>query len=117
MSLRVGAYATVWNTRNENGRVSVNLSTSRKDKDGQYITDWSGWLTVYNDQDEMLSLPPKTRIVIDEFAVSNRYNKEKGQTNTYYNLFKFHLADTTPRDTAPAMAAATSVTADEEVPF
>lgn len=117
MSLRSGAYATIWEVRNNNGTVSVNLSTSRKDKTtGHYVTDWSGWMTVYADQDAMLQLPRKTRIIIGDFAVSNRYDKETHQTNTHYSLFGYRLADTTPRDAAPAMAA-TSVTTDEDLPF
>lgn len=116
MSLRVGAYATIWEARNNNGTVSVNLSTSRKDKStGNYVTDWSGWMRVYADQDAMLQLPRKTRIVIDEFSVSNRYDKEAHQTNTYYSLFKYHLLDTPPRDDTSVAAA--SVSTDEDLPF
>ena len=115
MSLRSGAYATIWEVRNNNGTVSVNLSTSRKDKStGNYVTDWSGWMTVYADQDAMLQLPRKTRIIIGDFAVSNRYDKETHQTNTHYSLFGYRLADTAPRNDAATVS--TSTTNDED-PF
>lgn len=109
MSLRPGAYATIWEVRNNNGTVSVNLSTSRKDKTtGNYVTDWSGWMTVYADQDAMLQLPRKTRIIIGDFAVSNRYDKETHQTNTHYSLFGYRLADTAPRNDAATVSTSTT---------
>lgn len=109
MSLRSGAYATIWEVRNNNGTVSVNLSTSRKDKTtGNYVTDWSGWMTVYADQDAMLQLPRKTRIIIGDFAVSNRYDKETHQTNTHYSLFGYRLVDTAPRNDAATVSTSTT---------
>ena len=87
-----GSYASVWgNSVDDNGRVKVELSTSRKDREtGQYTTDFnSKFVNFVGDAKELgRELQRGDRIRIDECGVSNGYNKETQKGYTNFFVFK-----------------------------
>ena len=107
-----GSYATVWGTAtDDNGRIKVDMSTSRKDKEtGQYVTDFSSrYVNFIGDAKPLAeTLQRGDRIRIDECGVSNGYNKETQKG--YTNFFVFKAEQVERRRPAEENA-------DEDVPF
>lgn len=95
MGFRQGAYACVWETKAGSGNwTDVRLSISKKNRDGDYETDFSGFVRFIGDaHKEADCLCEKTRIKIGECEVTNRYDKEKKVTYTNYAVFSFEYAD------------------------
>lgn len=95
MGFRNGAYATVWETKPGNGNwTDVRLSISRKNRDGEYETDFSGFVRFIGDAHTGAAyLGEKSRIKIGECDVTNRYDKEKKVTYTNFAVFSFEDAD------------------------
>lgn len=88
-----GFYATIWEVKKGAGNyMEVRLSTSRRDPkdDKKFITDFSGYTRFVGNQasDLAKNLRERDRIFVDEFEVTNSYNKEKNQT--YTNITVFH---------------------------
>ena len=108
-----GSYATVWNvTTDDNGRVKVELSTSRKDREsGQYTTDFSSkYVNFVSDAKAVgADLHRGDRIRIDECGVSNGYNKETQKGYTNFFVFK---AEKVERRSTPE-----SATDEDVLPF
>ena len=74
-------YAKVWKIfpKNEKDQkyTSVQLSTSRKQKDGSYQTDFSGYVRMVGDAEEKAKeLEAMDRIKMLKVGVANYYNKE-----------------------------------------
>lgn len=103
MGFRNGAYATVWETKLGNGNwTDVRLSISRKNKDGEYETDFSGFVRFIGDAHAGAAyLGEKSRIKIGECDVTNRYDKEKKVTYTNFAVFSFEDADGNNAATQP----------------
>lgn len=102
-----GSYATVWGVNtDDNGRVKVDMSTSRKDKEtGQYVTDFSSrFVNFVGDAKAMTAnLQRGDRIRIDECGVSNGYNKETQKGYTNFFVFKAEQVESrrnNPEDSA-----------------
>ena len=95
MGFRTGAYATIWEVKEGKGNYSdVRLSISKKDKEGTYQTDFSGFVRFIADAHKKAEgLKEKDRIKLGDCDVTNRYNKEKNVTYTNYALFTFDYAD------------------------
>lgn len=89
MGFRTGAYATVWETRERNGRAEARLSITRKQQDGTYVQDWSDWVSLFSSAKDLLGAPARARIKLGDVDVSNRYDKEKKVTYTNYKLFSY----------------------------
>lgn len=109
-----GAYATIWNViTDDNDRVKVELSTSRKDREtGSYQTDFSDKYVNFVGEAKELgrTLQQKDRIRIEECGVSNRYDKEKQRMYTYYYVFKASKPGSQPRPDPEE-------TGEEEMPY
>jgi len=91
MGLRTGGcYAKVWKIEPKEKYTKVQISISKKDKaTGQYETDWSGFTNfVGQAHTEIAKYKEGDRIKIEEFEVTNKYDKEKKQTSTYCSVFK-----------------------------
>lgn len=103
MGFRNGAYATVWETKPGNGNwTDVRLSISRKNRDGEYETDFSGFVRFIGDAHTGAAhLGEKSRIKIGECDVTNRYDKEKKVTYTNFAVFSFEDADGNNAATQP----------------
>lgn len=95
MGFRTGAYATVWETKEGNGNwTDVRLSISRKNREGDYETDFSGFVRFIGEAStKAQNLGDRARIKIGECDVTNRYDKEKGVTYTNFAVFNFEEAD------------------------
>jgi hypothetical protein len=98
MGLRTGekgTLATVWDIRAGKGNYTdVQFSTSKKDVNGNYYTDFNGWARfIGRAKDLSETLKKNDKIWIKEFEITNTYSKEKNQT--YYNIAVFvaELAD------------------------
>ena len=111
-----GSYATVWGVNtDDNGRVKVDMSTSRKNREtGQYETDFSSrFVHFVSDAKGITSdLQRGDRIRIDECGVSNGYNKETQKGYTNFFVFKAEKVESrTSRPDSEAMPA------DDDAPF
>ena len=91
-----GCYATVWRVNNsgEHNYADCQITTSRKDQDGNYHTDFSAFVRfVGNAFNNIDIVGERTRIHILSCAVQNKYDKEK--EITYWNpvVFEFEIAN------------------------
>ena len=95
MGFRQGSYATVWEIKAGKGNwTEVKLSTRKKNRDGDYETDFSGYVRFIGDaHKEAEYLSEKSRIKLGECDVTNSYDKEKKVTYTNFAVFSFELAD------------------------
>lgn len=93
MGFRTGAYATIWETKNVNGRVDAKMSTNRKQQDGTYKQDWNGWVRLYGEATKLDGAPARTRIRLGDIDVTNNYDKAKGVTYTNYIMYSYSDVD------------------------
>lgn len=103
MGFRNGAYATVWETKPGSGNwTDVRISISRKNRNGEYETDFSGFVRFIGDAHTGAAyLVERSRIKIGECDVTNRYDKEKKVTYTNFAVFSFEDADGNNTATTP----------------
>ncbi len=89
-----GTYATVWSVeQNDKGFVKGRISTSEKNKEGEYSN--SNWFVTFgkNCSGKALALQPKDRIVIKKFAIKNpSFKKEDGTYVNYLNVDIYHFS-------------------------
>ena len=70
----------------------IQLSTSKRNKDGSYVTDFSGNVSLVGEAEKKAStLEADDRIKMLRVGVTNFYNKESGQTTTNYMIFDFEF--------------------------
>ena len=123
---------TIWEIVKKNERsTEARVSTSRKMPDGEYKTDFSGFVRFVGAAHvKAADLKPKDRIKLEAFEVSNEYDKEKKITYYHVTVFEFSLSDgtkapasndaapETPTPKATATAAPTKATdSDDDLPF
>lgn len=107
-------YATVWEVQTKGRDFKVaKLTTSRKNKDGKYETDFSGFVALsLQDREKVAELERlckengKVRIKLGEVAVSQKNTKdEDGKWNVYVNYymysFDFDTGSPTPTSKSP----------------
>lgn len=89
MGLKTGCVATVWSVEDKGKYSDVRISTSRKDKTTQvWNTDFSSYVRFVGSAHEFSKqLSPKDLIRINQFEVTNKYDKEKKVTYTSYAVF------------------------------
>lgn len=103
MGFRTGAYGTVWTVEDKGNYSNVKLTTSRKDKDGNYQTDFSGFVRFIGEAHKVADqLKEKDRIKIGDVDVTQTYNKETQKTYTNFALFTFEMADGVKKTDPPA---------------
>ena len=95
MGFRKGAWATVFDVRDGKGNFkSVRIAISRKNKDGEYENDFSGYVTFFGTAAAKADrLKERDRIQLGDVDVGNFYDKEKNTTYTNYKVFDFDFAD------------------------
>ena len=105
MGLRTGCIATIWQVEPKGKYTRVKFSTSKKNKDtNTYETDFSGFANfVGQAHAEAAKLKERDRVKLEEFEVTNKYDKEKKTTNTYYSVFK--ISDPNAGTSQPAQQA------------
>ena len=90
MGFKTGAWATIWRFADSayENQERVQISISRKDKDGNFVKDFSDFVTFYNAAAKVVgSLPERSRIKLGAVDVSNSYNKETGKSFVNYKVF------------------------------
>lgn len=101
MSFRNNCYATVWSVKPYANYTDVRITTSRKGKDGEYTTDFSGFVRFIGDAHKMAAgLKEHDRIQLTEVACTNQYVKEKNTTYYNFQCFAFTPVESTYADTA-----------------
>ena len=104
MGFEKDGLATVWSAESVSDTVTkLRISTSRKNRDGEYETDFSGFVTVYGTSPaaRAAKLKERDRIKLGDVEVSTRYDKEKNITYTNYKMFSFEKADFKGNKPAP----------------
>ena len=131
MGFRKGAYAKIWSVEDKGNVTKVNLSTSKKDKTGEYVTDFSGFVNLVGTAHQNAgSLSSGGRIKIGDCDVTTSFNKDTKTGYTNYAIFTFESADSTESQSAahppkkseakPTKKAATEESEDgeeEDLPF
>lgn len=82
--------AKVWEVKEPSGKtVDVRISTSKKNQNGEYETDFSGYVRFCGENmvNFAKTLKEKDDIEIEAFDLTNHYDKEKKVT--YYNVSVF----------------------------
>lgn len=122
MGLHNGAFAKVWKVEQGKGRfTNVRLSISKKQQDGTYAQDFSGFcMFIGNAHAKAAMLKGDERIKLGEIDVSNNYDKAKGKEYINYKVFDFEFADGAPTS-ASVLPANNPIegndTEDDETPF
>lgn len=97
MAIRVGGYVTVWEVKDRGNYTDAKVTSSKKNQDGTYTTDYSGFVRFIGEAHKNATpLKEKDRIKIGDFSVTNSYNKEKNITYTNIAVFSFEMADGKP---------------------
>ena len=89
------AFSTVWNVVDKGNYCDVELSTSKKNAEGQYETDFSSKYVrfVKGAADFARKLKPNDRIKILECGVSNGKSDKDDKWYTSFLVFAAELAD------------------------
>lgn len=103
------AFATFWEAEDKGKYSKGRISTSEKDKDGNYVN--SNWFAnfVGEAHEKVGTLTAKDRITITSGKVSNTSSKDKdGNWQNYLNVtifdFDKYEADNSPMNKAPEVA-------------
>lgn len=98
MGFRNSSYATVWSVEAGSGNFTkVRLSVSKKNKDGAYEQDFSGFcMFIGTARAKAEKLREKDRIVLKEVDVSTTYDKERNKEYVNYKVFDFDFANEVP---------------------
>lgn len=94
----VGGYATVWSVEDKGKYSNVQLSTSKRNEDGTYTTDFSGFVAFVGKAHTMAQgITEMTRIQIKHADVTKRYVKEQDKEYTNFAVFDFDFMSDAPK--------------------
>ena len=118
MGFRKDAYASVWDVEEGRGNtLKVRLSTSRKNKDGEYEQDFSGFCTfIGNAKTKAEKLRPKDRIRLGDVDVTSWYSKEKGIEYITYKVFDIEVIGS-PAKKSPEPEDTDGDVSEDNLPF
>lgn len=96
MGFRKDAWASVWSVEEGRGNtMKVRISTSKKNKDGEYEQDFSGFCSfIGNAKAKAEKLKEKDRIKLGDVEVTTWYNKDNGKEYVTYKVFDFEMSNT-----------------------
>ena len=115
-----GNYATVWAVEDKGKYSVVELSTSVRDKNGEYVTDFSHKFVSFlgKAHEAAKNLSRKSRIKIGGCGVSNSYDKNKGREYVNFKVFDFEIVDGSKPSKKEKTKVETSVEdEDDDLPF
>ncbi len=116
-----GAWVKIWKCEKGNGNYYVaQMSTSRKNQEGNYETDWSDGRVrlVGTAAKQAEKIKDGDRLQIESCGVTNTYDKEKKVTYTNYVIFAFSNASNTDKQpTKSTTVNQSSSDEDEDLPF
>ena len=100
MGFREGNFATVWEVTNKGDRFTkIRVSTSRKNKDDEYYTDFSGFVSLVGEAhkkagkiEAALKNSDRVRIKFGATDTTNNYKKDEGREYVNFTLFDFEMA-------------------------
>lgn len=96
MGFRKDAYASVWRVESISPTLTkAQLSISRKNKDGEYETDFGAYVAFIGTAAaaKAARLNDKDRIKLGDVDVSTKYDKEKKIMYTNFKVFSFETED------------------------
>lgn len=96
MGFRTGAYAKVWEVKPVfDTNTKCRISISRKNKDGEYEQDFSGFVAFVGTAaaKKAACLKEGDRIKLGDVDMTTKYDKEKDTTYYNFKCFSFELAD------------------------
>lgn len=121
MGLHNGCYATCWSVEDKGNYTTVRLTTTRKNKDGKFEQDFSGFCTfIGNAKAKAAFLKEKDRIKIESCDVTSKYDRDSKREYINFTIFDFEKLDNSkPAETKtePKEFDGESVEGDEELPF
>lgn len=108
MGFRNGTFATLWNVDKQNGKLinfaekyaDISVSTSRKNAQSQYETDFTGKVRCFGHALEVLKsvqLAEKDRVKLLEVDVTNTYDKVKKTMYHNYTCWDLEVASNAPK--------------------
>lgn len=96
MGFRQGAYAKIWQIKNDGKYPRIQISVDRKEKDSDppvYNKEFSGWATLFgNAQKNVDSISERDTIKINSCDVTTYYDKGREVEYVNYKIFDFELA-------------------------
>ena len=111
--LSIGSYAKVWKIdKKDNGIMIAQVSTSTKNKDGNYETDFSDFIVLCGDA-KNLEVNTGDTLIIDKFSVGNDFDKEKNVKNYRFLVSQARVA--LSRNTIPSSLEAAVENLDESM--
>lgn len=123
MGFKANAYATVWEVTPGKGNFTkVRLSTSKKNKEGEYETDFSGFcMFVSQAHAKAQRLKQRDRIRLGDVEVTTTYNKDTKKEYVNYKVYDYEIADSAPVNTnsgsSMSVAESNTVEAGDDLPF
>ena len=101
MSLQIkdSKYITVFDPENKGNYIQTNLSTGKKDKDGNWTNmNWLGARFVGKAKEQAEKLNSKDKIEIKSGLVENVYKKDTKQTFINVVIFEFEFMEKKPKN-------------------
>ena len=92
MGFSNNTFAKVWEIKENNGYLEGRISISRKNKEGNYVPDFQGFVTFLGEatnKAQFLSGGETIRLLRTD--VSNSYNKETQREYVRYKVFDFEI--------------------------
>ena len=115
MGFRTGAYAKIWELKDQKFGKQAQISISKKKKDSdEYVQEFSGWVNL--SQAVADQVQTGDRIRIGDCDVKNSYNKEKQQTYTNFYIYSVYDDDASS-PMSPQKEDFEEVEDDAELPF
>ena len=96
MGFRTGAWAKVWEVKPmSDTSTKIRMSVSRKNKQGEYEQDFSGFVLAIGTAaaHKAAGLKEGDRIKLGDVDVSTKYDRDKKVTYTNFKMFSFEDAD------------------------
>ena len=102
MGLRTGRRIKVWKIEDKGSYASCRCSTSSKPKDSdKYETDWSGFINFCGEAyKKVKAAGEEATLVIGEFEVRTRYDREKKKEYVNYSMFTVGSDDSEKKEAA-----------------
>lgn len=118
MGLRTGWRAKIWAVEKREKCTIVEMSTSTKNKEGTYETDWSCKRVMLVGDAHEVGVRVGDFVEIGDFEVRNKFDKERNQLYTDYKVFDLKILrrngetveDKPKKEAAPKQE-------DDELPF
>lgn len=116
MGIKKDGYAKIWKIDRKDNFTKVQLSTSKKSKDGlKYETDFSGFVSLIGHaHNKAADLKEGDRIKIGDFEVTNSYNKETKVGYTNIAVFEYEIPGATIPQNAPPVSSHAPVDKEED---